>query len=147
MKNLKDILEGLFDIDDNIDNLDNLFKFWTCGSNLNKYKKMMDEFEDFTHQFPAKPNIKKFDYISNDELESGCWYIQFHSGYPARQFTLFRKDDTDYIMCAFNKGKVVITIQRVARDFMKSVVHPVQFIFKLPKSFNVWVDELKKHTI
>ena len=29
MKNLKDILESLLDIEDYIDNLDNLFKFWT----------------------------------------------------------------------------------------------------------------------
>lgn len=144
MKNLKDILESLFDIDDNIDHLDNLFKFWKCSS-LNQYKKMMDEFEDFAHQFPAKQNAKKFDYISNEELESGCWYIKFHSGLQARQFTLFRKDDTDYIGCSFDKGKVVITLQKMARGFIKTVAHPVQSTFKLPKSFDVWVDELKKH--
>ena len=145
MKNLKDILESLLDIEDNIDNLDNLFKFWTCSSDLNKYKKMMGEFEDLMRQFPAKPNAKKFDYISDEELKSGCWYIMFHSGTNARQFTLFKKDDTDYIGCAFDKGKVVITLQRMARGFIKTVAHPVQSTFKLPKSFDVWVDELKKH--
>ena len=139
---MKTLYESILDIDDNIGNLDNLFKFWKCSS-LNQYKKMMEEFEDFTYQFPAKPNAKKFDYISNGELESGCWYIKFHSGLQARQFTLFRKDDTDYIGCAFDKGKVVITLQRMARGFIKSVAHPVQSTFKLPKSFDVWVDELK----
>lgn len=144
MKNLKDVLESLFDIDDNIDNLNNLFKFWKCSS-LNQYKKMIDEFEDFTCQFPAKPNAKIYDYISNEELESGCWYIKFHSGLLARQFTLFRKDDTDYIGCVWGKGKVNIILQRMARGFIKSVAHPVQSTFKLPKGFDVWVNELKKH--
>ena len=144
MKDLKDILESLLDIEDNIDNLDNLFKFWKC-SNLNQYKKMMEEFEDFTCQFPVKPNAKIYDYIFNGGLESGCWYVKFHSGLRARQFTLFRKDDTDYIGCSFDKGKVLITIQRMASGFIESVAHPVQSTFKLPKSFNVWVDELKKH--
>lgn len=144
MKNLKDILESILDIDDNIDNLDNLFKLWKC-SNLNQYKKMMEEFEDFAYQFPAKPNAKKFDYISNEELERGCWYIKFHSGLQARQFTLFRKDDTDYIGCVWGRNKVNITLQKMARGFIKSVAHPVQSTFKLPKSFDAWVDELKKH--
>lgn len=144
MKNLKDILESLFDVDNNIDNLDNLFKFWKC-SNLNQYKKMMEEFEDFAYQFPAKPNAKKFDYISNEELESGYWYIRFHSGLQARQFTLFRKDDTDYIGCVFDKGKVVISIRRMASNFIKTVAHPVQSTFKLPNSFDIWIEELKKH--
>ena len=144
MKALKDILESLFDVDDNIDNLDNLFKFWKCSS-LNQYKKMMEEFEDFTYQFPAKPNARIYDYISNEELEKDTWYIKFHSGISARQFTLFRKDDTDYIGCSFDKGKVVITLQRMARGFIKTVAHPVQSTFKLPKSFDVWVDELKKY--
>ena len=144
MKNLKDILESLFDVDDNIDNLDNLFKFWKCSS-LNQYKKMMEEFEDFAHQFPAKPNAKIYDYILNGQLESGCWYIKFHSGLQARQFTLFRKDDTDYIGCVWGRNKVNITLQKMARGFVKSVVHPVHSTFKLPKSFNKWVDELKKY--
>ena len=141
---MKTLYESLFDIDDNIDNLDNLFKFWKC-SNLNQYKKMMEEFEDFTYQFPAKPNTRIYDYILNEKLESRCWYIKFHSGLQARQFTLFRKDDTDYIGCSFDKGKVVITLQKMARGFIKTVAHPAQSTFKLPKSFDVWVDELKKH--
>ena len=144
MKNLKDILESLFDIDNNIDNLDNLFKFWKCSS-LNQYKKMMDEFEDFTYQFPAKPNAKIYDYIFNNELEKDTWYIKFHSGISARQFTLFRKDDTDYIGCVWERNKVNISLQKMARGFVKTVAHPVQSTFKLPKSFDVWVDELKKH--
>lgn len=144
MKNLKDILESLLDVDDNIDNLDNLFKFWKCSS-LNQYKKMMDEFEDFAHQFPAKPNAKIYDYILNGQLESGCWYIKFHSGLQARQFTLFKKDDTDYIGCVWERNKVNITLQKMARGFIKTVAHPVQSTFKLPKSFDVWVDELKKY--
>ena len=144
MKNLKDILESLLDIDDNIDHLDNLFKLWKCSS-LNKYKEMMEEFEDFTSQFPAKPNANKYDYISNDELEKDIWYIKFHSGISARQFTLFRKDDTDYIGCVWERNKVNITLQKMARGFIKTVAHPVQSTFKLPKSFNKWVDELKKH--
>ena len=141
---MKTLYESILDIDDNIDNLDNLFKFWKCSS-LNQYKKMMEEFEDFTYQFPVKHNAKIYDYISNEELESGCWYVKFHSGLRARQFTLFRKDDTDYIGCSFDKGKVVITLQRMARGFIKSVAHPVQSTFKLPKSFDVWVDELKNN--
>lgn len=141
---MKTLYESILDIDDNIDNLDNLFKFWKCSS-LNQYKKMMKEFEDFTYQSPAKHNANIYDYISNDELESGCWYIKFHSGLQARQFTLFRKDDTDYIECVWGRGKANITFQRMARGFIKSVAHPVQSTFKLPKSFDVWVDELKKH--
>lgn len=141
---MKTLYESILDIDDNIDNLDNLFKFWKCSS-LNQYKKMMEEFEDFTYQSPAKPNAKIYDYIYNDELESGCWYIKFHSGFQARQFTLFRKDDTDYIGCVWGRGKVNITLQKMARVFIKTVAHPVQSTFKLPKSFDVWVDELKKH--
>ena len=144
MKNLYTILEGIFDEETQMDNLDNLFKLWKCSS-LNKYKEMMEEFEDFTSQFPAKPNANKYDYISNDELEKDIWYIKFHSGISARQFTLFRKDDTDYIGCAFDKGKVVITLQRMASGFIKSVAHPTQSTFKLPKSFNKWVNELKKY--
>lgn len=144
MKNLYTVLEGIFDEETQIDSLDNLFKFWKC-SNLNQYKKMMEEFEDFTSQFPAKPNARIYDYISNEELEKDTWYIKFHSGMSARQFTLFRKDDTDYIECVWGRGKVNITIQRMERGFIKSVAHPVQSTFKLPKSFDVWVDELKKH--
>lgn len=144
MKNLYTVLEGIFDEETQIDNLDNLFKFWKCSS-LNQYKKMMEEFEDFTYQFPAKPNAKIYDYISNEELESGCWYIKFHSGLQARQFTLFRKDDTDYIGCVWGRNKVNITLQKMARGFIKTVAHPVQSTFKLPKSFDVWVEELKKY--
>lgn len=142
---MRTLYESLFDIDANIDNLDNLFKFWTCGSDLNKYKKMIGEFEKFMEQFPAKPNAKKIDYIFNDELEKGTYYIMFHSGLQARQFTLFKKDDTDYIECVFDKGRVIINLRRMARNFLKSIAYPPQSTFKLPKSFDVWVDELKKH--
>lgn len=142
---MKTLYESILDIDDNIDNLDNLFKFWACGSDLNKYKKMVEEFEDLMRQFPAKPNAKKFDYIFNNELEKGACYIMFHSGLQARQFTLFKKDDTDYIECVFDKGRVIISLRRMARNFLKSIAYPPQSTFKLPKSFDMWVDELKKH--
>ncbi len=141
---MRTLYESILDIDDNIDNLDNLFKFWKCSS-LNQYKKMMDEFEDFAHQFPVKSNARIYDYILNEQLESGCWYIKFHSGLQARQFTLFRKDDADYIGCVWGRGKVNITLQKMARGFVKTVAHPVQSTFKLPKSFDMWVDELKKY--
>lgn len=141
---MKTLYESIFDIDDNIDNVDNLFKLWKC-SNLNQYKKMMDKFEDFIYQFPAKPNAKIYDYIFNNELEKDTWYIKFHSGISARQFTLFRKDDTEYLGCVWGRGKVNITSTNLATSFIKSVAHPVQSTFKLPKSFDVWVDELKKH--
>lgn len=141
---MRTLYESIMDVDKNIDNLDDLFKFWKCSS-LNQYKKMMEEFEDFTYQFPAKPNAKIYDYILNGQLESGCWYIKFHSGLQARQFTLFRKDDTDYIGCVWGRNKVNITLQRMERGFIKSVAHPAQSTFKLPKSFDMWVDELKKH--
>ena len=141
---MKTLYESIFDIDDNIDNVDNLFKFWKCSS-LNQYKKMMDEFEDFIYQFPAKPNARIYDYISNEELEKDIWYIKFHSGLQARQFTLFRKDDTDYIGCVWGRNKVNITLQKMARGFIKTVAHPVQSTFKLPKSVDGWVDELKKY--
>lgn len=144
MKNLYAVLEGIFDEETQMDNLDNLFKFWKCSS-LNKYKEMMEEFEDFTSQFPAKPNANKYDYISNDELEKDIWYIKFHSGISARQFTLFRKDDNEHILCVWGRGKVNITSTNLATSFIKSVAHPVHSTFKLPKSFNKWVNELKKY--
>lgn len=158
MKTLKESLleESLLDDEDILlGKLDGMFDIWKAKSNLNKYKKIIENIRSTVSYYPCKDTkdtIKKYDIIHNEDLIPGIYYIQFHNNTIGPCFSVFQKD-SDYIDCRFiynhknNKKEIVISWMGLSERFIRSSTHPVESTFKIPIGMNGWVEELKKHAV
>lgn len=145
------VTESVLDDDDVIlSKIDKMFDFdiWKAKSNLNKYKKIIENIYSAVSHYPCKDNVKKFDVIHNNDLTPGVYYIQFHNNTIGPCFSIFKKD-SDHLGCRFmyynNRKTTVIRWSGLNDAYVKSCAYPAESIFKIPKELNDWVEELKKH--